>query len=328
MKRKYQNIFFVFGIVLLAAMVSQLDFAQVCRGIERAGGWFFAVILLWAALYVINTASWYLIIRSGGERRDKIGFWWLYKITVSGFALNYATPGGLMGGEPYRIMELAPKIGTERASSSVVLYVMTHIFSHFWFWLLSIVLYVVTQPLDAATSGMLVSIGVFCLLGMWLFLSGYKRGIAVRLLNVIRRIPFISKRAGAFISRNRERLDIIDGQIAALHSQSRTTFVTAVLLELACRFLSAFEVMFVLMVLMPEVSYVQCVLIIAFTTLIANLFFFMPLQLGGREGGFLMSVTGLSMTAGAGIFLALIVRLRELIWTALGLLLIKLDRKK
>ena len=56
--------------------------------------------------------------------------------------------------------------------------------------------------------------------------------------------------------------------------------------------------------------------------------FFMPLQLGGREGGFLMSVSGLGLTANAGIFVALIVRLRELIWTAIGLLLIKVSKGK
>ena len=79
---------------------------------------------------------------------------------------------------------------------------------------------------------------------------------------------------------------------------------------------------------MPSVNYVQCVLILAFTTLFANMLFFMPLQLGGREGGFLMSANGLGMTASNGIFIALIVRMRELIWTAIGLILIKLDKKE
>ncbi|MDY5091368.1 MAG: UPF0104 family protein, partial [Prevotella sp.] len=50
-----------------------------------------------------------------------------------------------------------------------------------------------------------------------------------------------------------------------------------------------------------------------------------PLQLGGREGGFLMSAAGLGMTASTGIFVALIVRLRELVWTGIGLLLIKCE---
>lgn len=305
-------------------MAAQLDFAEVCAGISRAGYWFVAVILLWAVLYIINTLSWYIIINSGHKEKSSVSFWWLYKVTVSGFALNYATPGGLMGGEPYRIMELSAKVGAERASSSVILYVMTHIFSHFWFWLLSIAIYAFTQSMDIVTGLMLLPAAAFCMLGLWLFMSGYKKGVAVRIASVISRIPGLKRRARAFMENNSGRLDKVDRQIAALHSQNRTTFVAAVLLELSCRFLSALEVMFVLMVIMPGAGYVQCVLIIAFTTLVANALFFMPLQLGGREAGFLMSVTGFSMTAGAGIFLALIVRLRELVWTAIGLLIIRL----
>lgn len=327
MKKKYQNAFFIFGIIVLVVMLTQLDFAQVWSGLCHAGYWFFAVLALWAVLYVFNTAAWYIIIKSQAPTESP-SFQWLYKITVSGFALNYATPGGLMGGEPYRIMELAPKIGAERASSSVILYVMTHVFSHLWFWLISAVLFVLTQHTSPFMAIVLTAVAAFCIAAIWFFLKGYKQGLAMRLMKILRHLPFVKKWAKPFIEKHREQLDNIDRQIAALHNQNPHTFFAAVFLELACRFASALEIMFILLLLMPGVNYIQCVLILAFTSLFANMLFFMPLQLGGREGGFLMSAGGLGMTASAGIFVALIVRIRELVWTAIGLLLIKLNRQR
>ena len=195
MNKKFQNIFFIFGMVVLCIMVYNLDFADTWQKIQHAGYWFFAVVILWAFLYIFNTAAWYTIIRSQTQdikERKKVSFLWLYKVTVSGFALNYATPGGLMGGEPYRIMELTPKIGTERATSSVVLYAMTHIFSHFWFWLISIFLYILTQPVNLPMGIMLAVIFVFCTSAIWFFLTGYKKGLAVRMMNLVRHIPLLS----------------------------------------------------------------------------------------------------------------------------------------
>lgn len=326
MKKKHQNGFFLFGLAVLAVMVSQLDFQEVMAGLQRAGYWFFAVIALWFFLYLFNTGAWYLIIRSLSEKR--VSYWWLYKITVSGFALNYATPGGLMGGEPYRVMSLSPKIGTERASSSVILYAMTHIFSHFWFWLLSVVIYLFTQPLHLPILLLLAAVTAFCLTAIWFFLKGYRKGIAVSCLNLLSRFPIVKRWAAGFLDRHQEQLAQIDRQIAALHQQNRRTFIAAVSLELVCRIISALEIFFILLVILPSVNFLQCVLILAFTSLFANMLFFMPLQLGGREGGFLMSAKGLQLSFGTGIFVALLVRLRELIWTAIGLLLIKFDKKR
>ena len=342
MKKKYQNGFFAFGLLVLIVMVTQLDFAQVWSGLKHAGYWFFAVVALWAFLYVFNAAAWFVIIKAQVPKEEltrlskelgkpvsatPFSFWWLYKVTVSGFALNYATPGGLMGGEPYRVMELAPKIGTARASSSVILYAMTHIFSHFWFWFISIFLYILTRPVNVFMGTVLTIVGSFCILGLWFFMVGYRKGLAVRAMKILRHVPFVKRWARGFIEVHREQLDTVDQQIAALHNQNPKSFVLAVVLELLCRFGAALEVFFVLLILMPSVNYIQCVLILAFTSLFANMLFFMPLQLGGREGGFLMSVNGLGMTASAGTFVALIVRIRELIWTGIGLLLIKIDKQ-
>lgn len=333
MTKTAQNIFFFFGMAVLAIMVSQLDFAEVQRGLHHAGYWFAAVVLIWLFLYMFNTAAWWIIIQSvcHGDNASTAQlkatprhFAWLYGLTVSGFALNYATPGGLMGGEPYRIMSLSPVIGVEKATSSVVLYSMTHMFSHFWFWLISVFLYLVLHPITLSMGMMLASVFVFCCLGLWFFITGYKKGLAVRALGIVRHIPGIRHWAARFIQQHQSQLDTIDSQIAALHRQAPRTFVSAVLLELACRILSALEIYFVLLVVLPAPSYLDSILILAFTSLLANLLFFIPLQLGGREGGFLLSVTGLAMSANAGILVALIVRLRELVWVAIGLLMIKL----
>ena len=56
MKSRYKNAFLVFGLVVLAVMVSQLDFAEVWRGLQRAGYWFPVILVLWALLYHRNRA--------------------------------------------------------------------------------------------------------------------------------------------------------------------------------------------------------------------------------------------------------------------------------
>lgn len=328
MSKKAQNFFLLFGLAVLGVMVSQLDFQEAWHGMCHAGYWFVAVVVLWAFLYIFNASAWYIIIRSDGSPETRnLSFSYIYRLTVSGFALNYATPGGLMGGEPYRIMSISPFIGKEKASSSVILYAMTHMFSHFWFWAISIILFLVTQTLTTNLAILLALCTGFCILGLWFFMAGYRKGLANRVLSVARHIPILKKWARPFVESHKEQLDTIDSQISALHAQNPRTFVTAVLLELVCRIVSSLEIYFILLVLMPEVSFIQCILVLAFTSLFANLLFFIPLQLGGREGGFLMSITAFGISSGSAAFVALLVRLRELIWTAIGLALIKFSGK-
>ena len=61
----------------------------------------------------------------------------------------------------------------------------------------------------------------------------------------------------------------------------------------------------------------------AFTSLFANIFFFSPMQLGVREGGFAISVDRLSIPGAYGLYTGLLTRVRELVWIIIGVALMK-----
>ena len=329
MSNKFRNIFLCFGIIAVVVMLCTFDvsYEELIENLRRAGYYLPLVLILWLFIYIINTGSWWVILRSGGDT-GSLSFAKLFKFTVSGFAINYVTPVGLMGGEPYRIMELKPYVGVERATSSVVLYVMMHIFSHFVFWLSAVALYVCLYSISWEMGVVLGLISALCLFLTFIFIKGYKNGMAVACLNIGGHIPFVKKYAVRFLEKHKEKLENIDKQIALLHSQKKRTFYGSLTLEYIARIVGCLEVWLILNVLTTDVSFMNCVLVVAFSSLMANILFFMPMQLGGREGGFDLAVAGLTLSGAFGVCGALITRVRELFWIVVGLVLVKLGNNK
>ncbi len=329
MKPLYRNIFFLLGAVAVVIMLLtfDMDYSELWAHIRRAGWWFAAVVGVWIVIYFFNAVSWYCIIRNG-ESRSPVTLSKVYKLTISGFALNYATPCGLMGGEPYRIMELSPIIGTNRATSSVILYVMMHIFSHICFWLVSVVLFIVLYKADVAMWLLLIAVAAFCLFAIYFFVKGYKHGMIIKTLRVVGRIPWLGKYACRFSEKKQEQLMQIDQQIAELHSKHSVSFYTSFIFEFSARVLTALEIYFILRILTSDVNFFDCVLIMAFTSLFGNIFFFSPMQLGAREGGFALSVSALSISGAYGVYTSLITRVREMIWVIVGLALMRIGNGK
>lgn len=99
MKNKFRNLFLAFGILAVIIMLFTFDvsYDELLDNLRRAGFYLPLVLVLWLFIYLINTLSWYIILRSSGPV-NSLSFARLYKFTVSGFALNYVTPVGLMGG--------------------------------------------------------------------------------------------------------------------------------------------------------------------------------------------------------------------------------------
>ena len=325
MKSKARNFFLVFGIIAIIIMLCtmDMDYRDIWRYLQKLRLYFPAILLLWAGVYLLNTLSWFLIINDE-KRYKKLSFWRVYKLSISGFALNYTTPCGLMGGEPYRIMELKPYIGTSKATSSVILYVMMHIFSHFWFWFLSIFLYIAVYPVGVSMGILLGVIAAFCLLAFYFFSHGYRTGMAKKSIKMLTHVPFVKKWARGFIASKQDTLEQIDEQIAMLHRQHKSTFYASLVLELSSRIIQSFEIYLILKAFAADVSVVDSILIMAFSSLFSNLIFFTPMQLGSREGGLALAVDGLHLSGALGVYTGLVTRLRELVWIAIGIMLIKI----
>ena len=340
-KQRLNNLFFVVGVLACVVMLFTFDvsFVELWEHLCHAGYWLIPIIGVWLIIYAVNAWSWFTIIRSKiAGTNEHVGFWRVYRLTITGYALNYATPVGGLGGEPYRIMELSKDISTEHATSSVILYAMMHFFAHFWFWFSSIFIYLALAavgdlPINTAIATLLGIIIVFCLVAFYIFSKGYRNGLVVNVLGWIGHIPGLKGWSRRFRERHADSLQNIDQQIAALHAEDKQAFYKSLVLEYLSRVIQSSEVLFMLLLFGIDngggfsgllITYLHSILIVSFTTLFANLIGFLPMQLGVQEGGFVLSIAALGLSAALGIFVSIICRVREIIWIAIGMLLVRL----
>jgi len=341
-KQRLNNLFFILGVAAVVVMLFTFDvsFVELWQHLCHAGYWLIPIIGVWIIIYGINALSWQTIIRSKCEPGEEVSFWRIYRLTITGYALNYATPVGGLGGEPYRIMELSKDIGNQRAASSVILYAMMHFFAHFWYWFSSIFIYLALAavgdlPINTAIGTLLGMIIVLCAGAFYVFSKGYRKGLVANVIRWIGHIPGLKGWSTRFQERHAESLHNIDEQIAALYAFDKRAFYRSLLLEYLSRVVQSSEVMFMLLLFGIDcgggfngllLTFLHSFLIVSFTTFFANLIGFLPMQLGVQEGGFVLSIAALGLSAALGIFVSIICRVREIIWILIGLLLMKIKQ--
>ena len=150
----------------------------------------------------------------------------------------------------------------------------------------------------------------------------------VKLYGILLHIPFVKKYARKFYEKNIASMEQVDENIAYLHSQPRA-FYSALLMEYVGRVINSYEYYFILLSLGLPVSFGDALLVLAFSSLIGNMLFFFPMQLGAREGAlaFIVKLLGFG-TPSIGLFASFYTRIRELFWIIVGVSLVKVGTKK
>lgn len=327
---KYHNYFFLIGVLVLGFMVYKLGIKTIYENLRNTGWWFIPIFGIWIIVYFFNAWSLNIIITDGTPESKKVKISQLMKLTISAYAINYMTPLSI-GGEPYKALKLKDDLGTHKATSSVLLYVMMHYVSHFFFWLISIPVFIFIMPeVSGVIQIVLWAVFLSCvMLILWAY-SVFTKGVIKNALSIATRFPFVGRKIRLYRDKNQHHLNEMDLLISDLYTNRKKDFFASLFVELISRYISCFEVYFMAIPLAFDLSFIQSYLIVSIATLIANIFFFAPMQMGTREGGFVLATTTLALPAGIGVYIGLCTRIRELFWIMIGVLLtkIKLPAKK
>lgn len=330
MRPLYRNLFLLFGIAAIVVMLFNfdVDYDRLTSNLGRAGLYLPAVVGVWVFVYAFNAKAFQIIVNSGTHSKH-LSYRHAYKLTVSGFAFSYTTPFGF-GGGPYRVMELSSYIGVPRAMSSVVLYSMMHIFSHICLWSSAAVIFawVYTGKMTPFLWSLFGLFVVVVIGVVFVFRLCYKRGVIVKLFKPLLHLPWARRWTRPFYEKHAADMQKIDDNISYLHSQPRAFYIS-LFYEYAARVINALEYYFILLSLGVSLTFCDAILVLAFSSLIGNLLFFLPMQIGAREGGLSLIVKILGLSApGIGVFTSLYTRVRELVWIFVGVGLVKVGNKR
>jgi uncharacterized protein (TIRG00374 family) len=308
------------GLLTFAGLIWHIGPANILSAVAALGPLALAAILLPSLLmYLLEAYGWRLTLRS---HAPAVSFGRLLAVRTAGEVVNMTTPTAYVGGEPLKAYLLKPHgVPMIEALASVITAKTTMTIAQVLFILLgtglAFGLVGASSAGDANAQMLAALVGVGLLLfGIALFVMVQRIGLFLGLLNVLRwcriRIPFLEARE--------DKLRELDRTILDFYTRDRRAFVLSIGFFFFGWMAEALEVYVILWFLGgPPVSALAAVAIGALSSFIKGGTFFIPGSLGAQEGGNLLVLVAFGYSELAGITFALLRRVRELVWIAIGL---------
>ena len=324
MSKKYRLLFFIIGLVGVGIMLLQVDFKAIDWShilTTKTIKFLLHMIVLWIGIHVIHAINYKVILGKDGKNTKFLS---LLKICITSFALNSVTPAGLVGGEPYVIMELNKHCGTEKSASSTLIFTMFYVMGHVALIFGASILYFVL----GYNGGTFIDIFLI----LTIVISGYltirfivvrDRGLVMSFMTVMTHIPFVKKFFIKLVNQYSELYKTIDNNIIE-YRQKNYKFWTSFLLELLSRILEGLEYYFIIRYIVGPtfVSVPDGIIVLAIASLVANLLFIIPMQAGTREGGMALAFSFLDIGSSSVFLIGTLYRVREFLFIIAGILLI------
>ena len=301
------------GVLLLAHLVRRAGPSQILAGVASVG-WGFALVIALAGLsHLVRTWAWRLTL-PGGRQRPSFGR--MLALRLASEAAGQAGAFGQVFGDAWRVAKLGAELPLAGRIASVALDRALYTLASTVVTVAGIASVVFLLPLSGKTT---VYAGIFgcgtvavLLLAMtavqrrWALLSGPAR--------VLGRLGGI----GRWMERRREMIQSVERELLDFFHDSPRAFWGSLALQMMGHLGALLEVFLILRLMGFRTSLISALAIEGFTKLINVIGLVNPGNAGTYEGGNMLLTKLVGIGGTAGLTLALIRRVRALVWAAVG----------
>jgi uncharacterized protein (TIRG00374 family) len=321
--QRLRYFFLLVGAVLLVLLVRKIGVDTILDNIRALGWKFIPILAITGVGYVFYTIAWMQFL---SRLSNGIGFFELFRIKISGEAVNTLTPANFIGGDPMRIYLLKKNFPVSEGAASVVVdRTLQSIAILFTILLGIIVAFLKFDELSAnITYGVPIALVIsFAFMGF--LLVHQRRGLFSLILNVCRKIGIKKE----FSEKTVKRLMELDGHIIDFYNENHRGFLIALACHIMGRLLGVVEIYAIGRVVSDEFTLFAALMLAAVAPMVMAVFAFIPGAFGVMEGAFSGVLYLLHLDPSIGITIQIAKRLRAAFWIALGLLFLGAhDRRK
>jgi len=320
-RRKFAPVGIIFGVLGLALFiyfVKKAGVAEITAGIGRLGPAFLLVLAISSIRYIVRSLAWTKCI----EAPHKLPFRDAVKARLMGDALGNIIPlASVAVSEPSKAVfvrhRLPLMIGLSGLAIENIFYSLSVALFIFAGTATLLLTFSMPKALRYASVGALVvtliiaPLVFFIVRQQWKFFSGTlgflaNRGIARNWMNKM--VP---------------RAETLEERIYGFYERNRTSFLTIFGLEFAFHLAGVLEIYTTLYYISPIKPTLLTAFILESVNRIINVTFkFVPLRTGVDEAGTGMLSKVLGLTTAIGVTLAIVRKGRDLVWSAIGVVLI------
>jgi uncharacterized protein (TIRG00374 family) len=315
MGRLARVLFLCLGLGLVVLLVTQIELAKVKTYLHEMGWAFPLIFLPYLIVYCCDTLGWKLAFGP----TLVVPFHTLFLTRVGGEAINNLTPFAYLGGEPVKAHVLTrfqiPII--QGMAASIIAKLLISI-SQFLFVILGGVLalsYLVTRP------EVLWPLVVIIIMAGGL-LTGLSYGLRVGLFTLLFGVLDRWRLTPPFMERWRGHLRQLDETIGGFSRRHPLKLLLSLGLHFMGWVMGTLEVIAIFYAVGLPIRVGEAIAIEALASVIKAAAFFIPGSLGVQDGGNVLLLAFFGYPASFGLTFSLVRRMREILWIAIGLLVL------